>query len=381
MTNRLITDVYIILVNYNGWKDTIECLESLYNSAYRGFHVVVVDNSSANGSIEKIAHWADGTLQEDIKINRDIFSDSLKPIDKPVCYKLYSYNNRTGKSVVLSKNKGHANCQLTIIQASDNQGFATGSNVGIRYAMNDSKCKYIWLLNNDTVVSPTALSALVMMAKNLKMKFLLGSKILYYYKPKYIQTIGGVDSLTWKQNGRFLNNNMIDTNYGYAVDVNGYIYGASLFATRKAFNEVGLFDERYFMFGEEADWCLRAKQHDYKQVACSPCRVWHKEGGTCGSASEKVALQKVSKRVSVSRFIVSGYYFIRNRIFFVKKHFNSKNLAFLIYFIPSLLRLLLGILLYDDFKWVRIKLVIAALRDGINNKVGKTIDPLLFKYD
>ena len=79
--------IYIIIVNYSGWKDTIECLESIYNSHYTNFQVIVVDNASPNNSIIKIKNWAEGKIV--IEVENTVKEKQLKPYhDKPIPYLL-----------------------------------------------------------------------------------------------------------------------------------------------------------------------------------------------------------------------------------------------------------------------------------------------------
>ena len=78
--------VFIVIVNYNGWKDTIECLESLQNISYPNYQVVLVDNGSTNGSLEYIKKWCSG----DIRIESGFAKYNAN--SKPVCYIEYERN-------------------------------------------------------------------------------------------------------------------------------------------------------------------------------------------------------------------------------------------------------------------------------------------------
>ncbi|MDW8091366.1 MAG: glycosyltransferase family 2 protein, partial [Meiothermus sp.] len=104
--------VYVIVLNWNGWKDTIECLSSLRHSDYPNYEIVVVDNNSEDDSVVRIRE---------------------------------------------------AHPQVPIIQAEDNLGFAGGNNLGIRYALSKG-AEFVWLLNNDTKVMKNTLSSMVELA-------------------------------------------------------------------------------------------------------------------------------------------------------------------------------------------------------------------------
>ena len=112
--------VYIILLNYLNWEDTIECLVSLASLSYSNFEVVVIDNFSQNESIENI------------------------------------------KKTINSKN---ATFHINYIQLNNNKGFGHGNNIGLKFALNKRDSDYFWVLNNDTVVSRESLTYLINTAK------------------------------------------------------------------------------------------------------------------------------------------------------------------------------------------------------------------------
>jgi glycosyltransferase involved in cell wall biosynthesis len=76
--------VYILILNWNGWKDTIECLESIFRNSYPNYQVVVIDNGSTNGSIEKIKAWAGGEQEVEVDPNNPLYNLSHPPVQKPI---------------------------------------------------------------------------------------------------------------------------------------------------------------------------------------------------------------------------------------------------------------------------------------------------------
>ncbi len=82
--------VYIILLNYNGWTDTIECLESVLRNDYPNYQVIVVDNNSPNNSIEYIKTWAEGKLDVWVNPNNPLRKLSFPPAPKPIPYVFYT---------------------------------------------------------------------------------------------------------------------------------------------------------------------------------------------------------------------------------------------------------------------------------------------------
>ncbi|MEW6053102.1 MAG: glycosyltransferase family 2 protein [Nitrospirota bacterium] len=124
--------VGIIVLNFNGWQDTIECLESLQKIEYPDFLIIVVDNASSDGSIEKIKAWAEGKIAI-VEYERECAEQGgVKELEE----ELQKYPN--DKKIVLIKNNA-------------NLGFSGGNNVGAKYAYKKG-CEYIGLLNNDTII-------------------------------------------------------------------------------------------------------------------------------------------------------------------------------------------------------------------------------------
>ena len=133
--------VAIIILNYNGWKDTIECLESLRKSTYNNYWLVVIDNGSTDDSCERIIEWANKKYSNSIEI-KDY-------VDKNHIYCVI-YNKNTAESGGIKEKEQTlssipATKRLILINNEENLGFAGGCNVGIRYAMRISS-KYVFYL-------------------------------------------------------------------------------------------------------------------------------------------------------------------------------------------------------------------------------------------
>jgi hypothetical protein len=175
--------------------------------------------------------------------------------------------------------------KLTLIQTGGNLGFAGGSNVGIRYAMLDPACKYVWLLNNDTVVDAHALSAMVTHLDN-KQLGMCGSVCLFYDKPDQIQLLGGPSLSKWT--GR------VFTTRGLRLDEAAahvsthrmdYVGGASWLIARKCLEDVGLLEESYFLYCEEADLAMRMRGK-YAMGFTIESRIYHKGGASAGNSRD-----------------------------------------------------------------------------------------------
>lgn len=280
---------YVIILNYNNWRDTIECLETVLKTSYRDFKVIVCDNGSTNDSYKKMIEWAQGKIIADCSDRIEIRSMVLPFVNKPIEFSLYDRE----KAV---------HTKLTFVNIKKNLGFAGGMNVGIRIALLDKKCKFIWCLNNDTVVRKDVMSKMIkLLCQNAN------CGICSSYTRKYSSPNEYDPGLT-----RIKVNKWLGTNTLFLEDSDRPIDqfkdydGASFMVTRKFIEDIGLMEEKYFLYFEEPDWTLRGWKAGYKVVYCKDGVVYHK-----GGASTK----------SDSRSLASDYYMIRSRILFTKKFY------------------------------------------------------------
>jgi hypothetical protein len=287
----------VILLNWNGWKDTIECLESLFRLNASGFRVIVCDNFSTDGSLEKIKEWARGELTAKAA-NPQLSHLSSPPFPKPI-----PHTELTREQA--ESGNGTSAEQLVLIQNGGNLGFAAGTNVGLRYALADSDCEFFWMLNNDTVVDPGALSGMLDFMQSRSEVGLCGSLNLSYYKPREVQAQGGKTYHTWTARVRTPPMRMVgELGPESSMD---FVNGASMFASRKFLETVGLMDESYFLYFEELDWAMRA-QGKFKLGYARASVIYHKEGAAIGSNSDRM-----------KRSLLSDKYLTRSRVLFTKR--------------------------------------------------------------
>jgi GT2 family glycosyltransferase len=140
---------YVILLNWNGWKDTIACLESLFQTVEAQFRVVVCDNRSSDESLANIAAWANGSVTADVPDNRRLAS-LVKGTSMHVDYLMCTSSEIASGCV---NDNGEP---LILIDNGENLGFAGGNNVGLRYALSQRDMTHTWILNNDTLVDPAS---------------------------------------------------------------------------------------------------------------------------------------------------------------------------------------------------------------------------------
>ena len=215
--------ISIVVLNWNGMKDTLACLESLKKLSYSLHEIIVVDNGSTDGSVPAI---------------REAFP----------------------------------HCKL--IETGANLGFAGGNNAGIEYALAHG-ADYILLLNNDTVVAPDLLECFIETFNVRPDAGLLGAKILRFDQRDTLDHFGGM----WdRKSGTFSfvglgQKDGADWQESQEID---YACGAGLMIKRAVFEQVGLLEPRFFLIWEESDFCFRAKKAGFKTLTCPKAKIWHK---------------------------------------------------------------------------------------------------------
>jgi GT2 family glycosyltransferase len=299
--------VYIVVLNWNGWRDTIECLESLFRLDYPDYTVVVCDNASSDDSWQRIQSWARGEITASCA-NSELGHLTSPPVTKPVPFVSYS-------SPFASVTAPMSDCSLALIQTGSNLGFAGGCNVGLRYALAQSNCEYAWLLNNDTIVERDALSSLVEEMNRRPRLGICGSVLVDYSSPKVVQVLGGRRYTPWS--GRVLPHGKLSLSELPPSQPIDYVHGASMLVSREFLESVGLMEESYFLYFEELDWSMRAGGRFL--LGYSPLSfVYHKEGMSIGTGS---TLRNSS--LLVERFAV------RNRLLLTRRFHPA--------FVPSVL--------------------------------------------
>lgn len=352
--------VYIILVNWNGWAHTLECLESLFRINYGNYKVIVCDNASEDDSVNHIRAWAKGDL--DIFPNakeHELRSFSFPPTPKPISFQEFNCEEIEQEDFKPEKDIP----DLTLIQTGYNLGFAGGNNVALRYLLKRNDEDYVWLLNNDTVVDPDALQHLVSKIERVPDYGICGSTLLYYHSPNTIQSRGGNLYNPWighTQHAGFLEGK--NSNFGRESDIEEQldcILGSSMLVSSDFLNNVGLMSEEYFLYFEELDWVLRAKQR-YEICYASKSIVFHREGGSTGGGNRN--------RSEKSK--TADYYEIRSRLLMTRKFYP--------YAIPSVC-LALGVSVLNRVhrrQWDRIGMIFKILKDVLWTKSKPDLEEL-----
>ena len=265
--------VYVVVLNWNGWADTLECLESVFRSDYPDYRVIVCDNDSQDGSVERLQDWAEGRLEAPVPADSRLRSLSSPPVPKPISYVMLdrAEAERGG-------NAGHETARMEIVRTGGNLGFAGGNNVALRSILARGDFDYVWLLNNDTVVRPDALGQLVLRMHDKPDAGFCGSTLRRYDAPEQVQAFGGAAYNRWLGIARLLDGPEPPAAAEEVEARLAYVMAASLLASRSLLEGVGVLSEDYFLFFEELDWATRARGRF--TLAYAPASVVYHKGGT-----------------------------------------------------------------------------------------------------
>jgi GT2 family glycosyltransferase len=238
--------VSIIILNWNGYIDTIECLESLKKNDYQNYEVIIVDNAS---------------IGDDVNILRNKYGDYVH-----------------------------------IIANSRNDGFPGGCNIGMRYAL-EKGTDYILLLNNDTTVDKGFLTELVNAVKDDTATGIAGSKVYYYYHPRVLQTVGGM--INWWLGTIKVLGDVEDVGQYETISERDFVYGTSFLLKKEVIEKISFMDETYFFGIEELDYCTRAKRARFKVVYVPKSKIWHKVGASFAKVT-KIQFIETQKKIRKS---------------------------------------------------------------------------------
>lgn len=223
--------VAIILVNYNGYEDTVECVNSLLAISYKNMFIFVVDNASTEGN----------RIQEDVFLQKAV----------------------------------------RIIQSKENLGFSGGNNLAIQIALKE-KFDYVLLLNNDTSVEPDFLSEMIEAAENNHRVGIVAGKIYFYHDKNRIWAAGGQynrrTGLTVQYGGVDRRELNVERDVTFAT-------GCLMLIPCEVIHKVGLLDESFFLYSEDTDYCQRVIDAGYKIRYVPTAKIYHKVSASIGNTS------------------------------------------------------------------------------------------------
>jgi GT2 family glycosyltransferase len=231
--------IFILILNWNGKKDTCECLKSVREIDYPNYEVVVMDNGSHDDSVKT-------------------FIEKFP--------------------------------EVTIIENRANLGFAEGNNRGISYAL-ERNADFILLLNNDAIVDPYILKSFVEASEKNSSAGVFGAKIYYLNEPKKIWFAGGVWLSDTAQTGHEGYGQTDDGKTWEKIKKIDYACGCALFVKAEVIKTIGMLEHKYFLTWEETDFCYRAKSADFECLLVPAAHVWHKVSASFDGGAGGLLLQ------------------------------------------------------------------------------------------
>ena len=220
--------IAIILVNYNGLSDTIECIESIKLSTFKNYKIIIIDNAST----------------------KDSFTDFEKKYSDEVIF----------------------------IKSKENLGFAGANNVGIKYAI-DNGYTHVMLLNNDTVIDPSLIDNLLMYSND---ETIVTPK-MYYYSNKNMIWYGGGEIN--KDTGKAIHEHIDESdNDEKNVKECTFTTGCCMMINVNIIKKIGMLSEEYFMYCEDTDYCLKALNNNIKILYNPNAKLWHKFSKSTGGS-------------------------------------------------------------------------------------------------
>jgi GT2 family glycosyltransferase len=241
--------VVVAVPSWNGRQRTLACLASLARVRRPAIEVVVIDNASADGSAAAVR-------------------------------------------------AAHPN--VSLIEMRENRGFTGAANAGLAEARRRG-ARHCLLLNNDTAIAEDCVERLVAALEDDRRAASAGPTVLYQDRPETVWSAGG--AVDWRR-GRTL---LLEHERGdrsrpdappRAVD---FVTGCAMLLSMAAVETVGAFDERFFAYFEEAEWCVRAARRGWRVLHVPSARVWHGISPEAREASPLV-----------------HYYMTRNRLLFLR---------------------------------------------------------------
>ena len=229
-----IPKVFIVVLNWNGVKDTLECLESLSSLDYSNFEIIVVDNGSKDRSVEIIR-------------------------------RRYP--------------------ELTLIENPINLGYTGGNNIGIQYAMTHG-AQYIWILNNDTIVESDSLRNLIHAAEEDSKTGILSPVIYYIDQRDRMQFCG-----TFFDAKRGKITEELKDGKNRKTNVEGFVfllYGTAMLINRKVIKKIGKFDDNFFAYFEDYDYSLRANLNSFQCKVVNASKIYHKDASSTGGTDSPI---------------------------------------------------------------------------------------------
>lgn len=285
--------VFVTTLNWNRREDTLECLNSMEQLNYINKRLLLVDNGSEDGTVAAV---------------KERFPS------------------------------------VEVIVNESNLGFGGGTNIGLKYAI-DQGAEFILILNNDTTIKSNALEELLSSAN--RDVGIVAPKIYFAEDPKRIWSIGGRRHWLTNENVGDVRG-QIDKGQGTNDIERDFLAGCAMLLSRQMLEEIGLFDEQFFMYYEDSDLSFRARDSGYRLLLSPEAHVWHKVAMSSGGSDSP------NER----------YWMAKSSVLFYRKHIHGVRWLIIVpYRLASALKTILRLMLHGQS--TSVSSYLRGLRDGL----------------
>jgi hypothetical protein len=251
----------IVLINYNNWQDTIECINSLKNSGVKGTNILIIENCSHNDSLEKLKIEAPG---------------------------------------------------IKLISTNKNLGFTGGNNIGLKYAL-EKNYDYAILLNNDTIVEGKDSIKVLISVMDKHSDVTLGTGRIFYYPDKDKIWYNGGKLIKWRGMAVHFNyrQNKNEVRLNTETKETDFISGCFMCIRLRDLPKLGYLDENFFMYLDDIEYSVRAVKSNLKLLYVPEVVIYHKAVG-----EEKRTPNLVYYSIRNRRLLINLHFGIISKIYF-----------------------------------------------------------------
>lgn len=326
--------VAVIILNWNRYRDTVECLDSVLKLQYSNYQIILLDNGSDDGSAEKIIAWTKNRLKE-----------RMKPDDQNENIATYNINKYDDDKPLKSK--------IIILKSNKNLGFAEGNNQSVEFVLRKLDCiNLFFLLNNDTILEKDSLKNAVKAMREKK-----ASIIGFVVKDIHGKVIFSRDNRVPEL--FYVRNNVCQQELE-KDEISTTVQGCAMLIQKRTIldqkRKKGYFlNKKLFLYGEETDFCLRVK----------------KTGGSIYVVKNAIVYHKISQSLNIDqKEAIKIYYTTRNTMFIAISLFRGFWLIFFHFYYPLIrLKVVIQKIIYNNLK--EAKALLKGLYDGYRGKGGE----------
>ena len=250
----MLASLSLVLVNWNSKDDTLACVSSLLSAGAVEKQIVVVDNGSNDGSVE-----------------------------------------------ALHKQFGR---RVTVLESGKNLGFTGGVNKGVAFAL-EQGAEWIFIINNDTIVAPDFFAHFEPRLEDISPFKIFAPLIFYYDEPETVWFLGERLLPGTLFTSGLYKNQPVPAELPEIIPVD-FVSGCGMLVWRKVFEDVGFFDTSLFMYGEEVDFCWRARLAGYQMAAVPGAKMWHKVSASANRDRPNTRYLRVRNQIRFYRKYSGG---------------------------------------------------------------------------